>query len=164
MPKYLVPLLILVIASGSFIFGFEFNVNASIMFTLSSSPTVERFYSINGEFTFFELADVSFGVGGGVNLFTRDFLGEKLCFDVYSMSSYVIPLEKDTVLKLSGSGGMSFLGRNFENKGYFVRMEFDIFRRLGRFTIGLGGGLDQHGFENSHIFSFFMKINMGFGK
>ncbi len=150
---------------GSIIFCFEFNVDTSIMFTLSSSPSVGRYYSINGEFIFFELEDVSLGAGGGVNIFPQEFLGEKFCFDLYGMSSYIIPLEKETtILRLSGLGGMSFLGKDFGQKGYFVRMEFNIFRKLDKFLIGLGGGLDQHGFEDSHIFSFFMKINMGFGK
>ncbi|RKX50895.1 MAG: hypothetical protein DRP38_00385 [Thermotogae bacterium] len=150
---------------GTIILCFEFNVDADIMFTLSSSPNMGRFYSINGEFIFFELEDISMGVGGGINFFMKDFLGERFCFDVYGMSSYIIPLEEEnTVLKLSGSGGMSFLGKDSENKGYFVRMEFDIFRRLRKFLIGLGGGLDQHGFEDSYLFSFFIKMNMGFGE
>lgn len=157
--------LFLVTFLGTIILCFEFNVDADIMFTLSSSPSVGRFYSINGEFIFFELEDVSIGMGGGINFFMEDFPGERFCFDVYGMSSYIIPLEgENTILKLSGSGGMSFLGKDFENKGYFVRMEFDIFRRLGKFLIGLGGGLDQHGFEDSYLFSFFIKMNVGFGK
>ena len=159
-------ILFLIILFGTVVLCFEFNVDANIMFTLSSSPIVGgRLYSVNGEITVFEQKDISVGIGGGVDFFVEDFLGEKYCFNVYSISSYIIPLEeKKMILKLSGSGGISFIGKNFENKGYFVRIRFDIFRRFGRLLVGFGGGLDQHSFENAYLFSFFVKINVGFGK